>query len=109
MRNTGLRFLRPYLYQGIQPARRATNLAFAPIEVSEHTVSPAVQFVDQKATHRSGDVQQRITELQEAGVELYPRLRRDARSISCLNFNHKYAALKPGTTCEEDVTTVRGM
>ncbi|KAI9767726.1 MAG: hypothetical protein M1835_006999 [Candelina submexicana] len=107
MRNTGLRFLRPYLYSNIRPVRRVAHAAF--INQAGKLRPPIVTSPTKNAdSNRSGDVQQRINELRRASVELYPRLCPDARSMSCSEFARKYTAIKPEETREEDTATLRG-
>ncbi|KAI9719431.1 MAG: hypothetical protein M1812_003502 [Candelaria pacifica] len=107
MRSTGLRFLRPYLYNSILPIQGPAHAAFA-TQANEVRTAVTTSLTEHNNGHRSGDVQQRIDELRGAGVELYPRLRHDARSITCAQFSRKHMALEPGETREGDVTTVRG-
>lgn len=106
--NSGLRFLRPYLCSTVLPVRGAAHAAFA-TQAGELRTAASTLLVEQREDLRSGDVRQRIKELQEAGVELHPRLRYDARAMTCRQFFRKYKTLEPGKTREEDVATVRGI
>lgn len=105
--NSGLRFLRPYLCSSVLPVRGAAHAAFATQAGELRTAASTLLSLSEGL--RSGDVQLRVKELQGAGVELHPRLRHDARAMTCSQFYRKYETLEPGKTREEDVATVRGI
>lgn len=54
------------------------------------------------------DVRRRVEELQAAKALKYPRIKGDAKAISCAEFRKFYDSLKPEEFNEREIVTLRG-
>lgn len=58
--------------------------------------------------HRSGDVAQRVKELEDAQALNYPQIRRDTRALSCEEFKNRYDHIKVEELLDGEIVTLRG-
>ena len=105
---TSARSLYRHLCKDLLPLRKAgytLHARFYSLGKAADTASP-ISFVEQP---RRTDVQQRIRELQDVGMEAYPSVLADTRSVTCRDFRQRYSTLKPGETREGESVVLRGM
>lgn len=127
--NTGLRFLRPYLFAELSSASRSAYIRFyhstrylakpetrprgvdginTPDLPRDERSKPAIcnttpaQFAPRYA------VQQRLTELKEFEALLYPRIQRLGKVITVAEFLDSYRDMKTGEKRPEELITIQG-
>ncbi|KAH0564946.1 hypothetical protein GP486_001666 [Trichoglossum hirsutum] len=105
--NTGSRFLRPYLCKDLLPLRSIRFALHARFFTIGRVVGTACS-TDSVESSRRADVQQRIRELRDAGVDMYPSIVADPRLVTCKDFRQRYATLKPEESSADESVTLRG-
>lgn len=58
--------------------------------------------------HRSGDVSQRVKELEDAQALSYPQIGHDTRALSCEEFKNRYDHIMADETLADSIVTLRG-
>ena len=109
MRSQDLQFLRPYLCRTVRFSNRLGRSQYVRFYAASVTaVRPEAET--KPTTHSySLDVVERMKELESAGTEAYPRIGRDARSMTCAAFRQRYQSLQCEESREDEVVTIHGM
>ena len=75
---------------------------------SSSTVESTVEPMSVAERHRSGDVAQRVKELEDAQALNYPQIGHDTRAMSCEEFKNRYDYIKAEEMLADEIVTLRG-